>query len=128
VGLLILSLCFQGYLDQIINSVTEFKVLGLESNQSNYDCAKKRQLKYHGETMENVKYVQHTVNEDTPEQLEEFIKENFPDERRFCIMGLHSCADLTVQAMFTFLKVGKNITSVGQVRVCNVYYVSIAPR
>ncbi|CAF4832499.1 unnamed protein product [Pieris macdunnoughi] len=92
-----------GYLDQQIFKSSNFKVLGLECNENNYVNAKKRQRKYHFDSLENVKYIKHTITEHSNNEILKFIRDKFHSEQ-FCICGLHACADLTVDAINLFLK------------------------
>ncbi|CAG9794132.1 unnamed protein product [Diatraea saccharalis] len=93
-----------GYIDQLIYDVADYKVLGLESNDSHYDSAQKRQKEYHTDSTSNVKFLKHTVKEDSHLKIAEYLQEVFPDHGQFCVIGLHACADLTVEAMCNFLK------------------------
>ncbi|CAK1593565.1 unnamed protein product [Parnassius mnemosyne] len=93
-----------GYLDQVIFDMTKYNVLGLECNENHYVGAKKRQNKYHSDSTGYVKYIKHRVTEQSHINLEEFLKDKFPNNNGFCITGLHSCADLTVDGMNIFLK------------------------
>lgn len=93
----------QGYLDQHIFKVSNYKVLGLECNENNYVGAKKRQRKYHLDSVDSVKFIKHKISEDSDNHLMEFIEDKFKSNE-FCICGLHACADLTVDAINLFLK------------------------
>ncbi|XP_041986865.1 protein RRNAD1-like isoform X2 [Aricia agestis] len=93
-----------GYLDQQLFATTHCQILGLECNENHYVEAKKRQRKYHSESTEKVKYIKHTVTEDSVPSLEELIRSKFPNTDNFCITGLHACADLSVDAMNIFLR------------------------
>ncbi|KAI8441297.1 hypothetical protein MSG28_014925, partial [Choristoneura fumiferana] len=93
-----------GYLDQIIFETTNLKVLGLECNTSHYVGAKKRQGKYHPNSVENVKYIKHTINENSNVSIEQYLRGKFLNFNGFCVAGLHACADLTVVALDLFLK------------------------
>uniref|UniRef100_A0A1E1WKS0 Methyltransferase domain-containing protein n=1 Tax=Pectinophora gossypiella TaxID=13191 RepID=A0A1E1WKS0_PECGO len=93
-----------GYLDQLIYETTNLKVLGVECNENHYVGAKKRQRKYHEDSIETVKYIKHTINEHSDEKILEFLTDKFGKSSNFCISGLHACADLTVDGMNLFLK------------------------
>lgn len=95
---------FQGYLDQYLHTISEVKILGLECNDSHYVTAKKRQTKYHERSSERVKFIKHTITNESHTHISQFLKDNFPKEANFCITGLHACADLTVDAIDTFVK------------------------
>lgn len=92
-----------GYLDQRLFETTNYKILGLECNESHYVGAKIRQRKYHSNSIDNVKYIKHTVTESSHKNIEEFLQDKFGDHRGFCITGLHACADLTIDALNLFL-------------------------
>lgn len=98
---------FQGYLDQLLFEKANYKVLGIECNESHYVGAKIRQRKYHENSLQNVKYVKHTIKNDSHEKIQYFLKEKFQNLDKFCIIGLHSCADLTIDAIDIFLKMEK---------------------
>ncbi|RVE48743.1 hypothetical protein evm_006517 [Chilo suppressalis] len=93
-----------GYIDQLIYDIADYKVLGLECNDSHYHGAQKRQMQYHTASASNVKFLKHTVKEDSHLIIAEYLQEVFPDHGSFCMIGLHACADLSVQAMCNFLK------------------------
>ncbi|CAH2269140.1 jg23022 [Pararge aegeria aegeria] len=92
-----------GYLDEQIFKTTNFNVLGLECNETNYVGAKKRQRKYYIDSMQRVKYIKHTIKPEST-NIQEFLNDKFPNCKGFCIAGLHACADLTVDAIDMFLK------------------------
>nr|XP_034838375.1 methyltransferase-like protein 25 [Maniola hyperantus] len=93
-----------GYLDEQLFKTTDFNVLGLECDETNYVGAKKRQRKYHIQSIQRVKYIKHTINTESYTNIKEFVDDKFPNCERFCITGLHACADLTVDAINIFLK------------------------
>ncbi|XP_045782415.1 probable methyltransferase-like protein 25 isoform X2 [Maniola jurtina] len=93
-----------GYLDEQLFKTSDFNVLGLECNEANYVGAKKRQRKYHVESIQRVKYIKHTINTESYRNIKEFVDDKFPDCKGVCITGLHACADLTVDAINIFLK------------------------
>lgn len=95
---------FQGYLDQLIYSEHNYNVLGLECCNQNYTSAKKRQRKYHLDSIDKVKYIRHKINESSQEPIAQFLTEKFQNYGGFCITGLHACADLTIEALDIFLK------------------------
>ncbi|CAK1548770.1 unnamed protein product [Leptosia nina] len=92
-----------GYLDQQIFMSNRLNVLALECNESHYAGAKKRQRKYHQDSRQNVKFIKHTVTEDSRTHIAEYLKDKF-DARSFSICGLHACADLTIDAIHLFQK------------------------
>ncbi|KAH9632556.1 hypothetical protein HF086_012363 [Spodoptera exigua] len=93
-----------GYLDQLLFEKTKYRILGIECNDSHYVGAKVRQRKYHPNSTDYVKYIKHTVKEDSDENIRRFVQEKFENHRQFCITGLHACADLTIDAINLFLK------------------------
>lgn len=102
-----MSFLFQGYLDQQLYEMTNCNILGLECNENNYVAAKKRQRKYHINSIERVKYIKHTITEDSYTSIEEYLEDKFTNFTSFCITGLHACADLTIDAINLFLKIEK---------------------
>lgn len=101
---MLISYAFQGYLDEQLFKTTGFNVLGLECSETNYVGAKKRQRKYHIESIERVKYMKHTIKPDSYRNIQDMMDDKFPTSNNFCIVGLHACADLTVDAIDIFLK------------------------
>ncbi|KAL4710347.1 hypothetical protein ACJJTC_003744 [Scirpophaga incertulas] len=93
-----------GYLDQILFKLKGYKVLGLDSNRNFLDGALKRQAKYHEDSTTAVKFVKQKITEDSSTTIEQCLQETFPGHGKVCIVGLHACADLTVESMLTFLK------------------------
>ncbi|CAB3223064.1 unnamed protein product [Arctia plantaginis] len=96
-----------GYLDQLLFETTNYKVLGIECNENHYVGAKKRQRKYHENSLQNVKYVKHTIKGDSHEKINFFLTEKFQNLDKFCITGLHACADLTIDAINIFFEMEK---------------------
>ncbi|CAG9573618.1 unnamed protein product [Danaus chrysippus] len=92
-----------GYLDQQLYETTNLNVLGLECNENNYVAAKRRQRKYHINSLSRVKYIKHTINENSKNNIEEYLCDKFLNCDSFCITGLHACADLTIDAINIFL-------------------------
>ncbi|KAM3955781.1 methyltransferase-like protein 25B [Aphomia sociella] len=93
-----------GYLDQLLFDITTYKILGIECNDSHYVNAKKRQRKYHENSTDRVKYMKHTINEGSYTKIQEYLQDKFNNCGKFCITGLHACADLTVTAINLFTK------------------------
>lgn len=91
-------------MDQFVFETTNYKVLGLECNESHYVGAKKRQRKYHLNSIDNVKYIKHFIRDDSDQNIEEYLRDKFENHEGICITGLHACADLTVDAVNLFLK------------------------
>lgn len=96
-----------GYLDQQIFETTKYKVLGIDCNANHHVGAKNRQRKYHESSLGQVKHVKHTISNDSHENIQKFLQNKFGDVQRFCITGLHACADLTIDALDIFLKMDK---------------------
>lgn len=90
-------------MDQRLFETTSYKVLGLECNESHYVAAKKRQRKYHDNSFSNVKFIRHTITEESHANIKTYLEHRF-GKVEFCIIGLHSCADLTIDALNIFLK------------------------
>ncbi|XP_031770315.2 methyltransferase-like protein 25B [Galleria mellonella] len=93
-----------GYLDQRLFDISNYKILGIECNEGHYVNAKKRQRKYHENSTKRVKYIKHTINDDSHTNIQEYLQDKFYKCGAFCITGLHACADLTVTAINLFLK------------------------
>lgn len=94
-------------MDQQIFKTAGYNVLGIDCNESHYVGAKKRQRKYHSDSTERVKYIKHTITEDSFKNINEYIQDKFSNCSNFCIAGLHACADLTIDAINIFLKMDK---------------------
>lgn len=94
-----------GYLDQLLNKICGFKVLGLECNGAHHVSATNRQNKYHENTNDSVKFEIHTIKDDSDIAIREIIHEKFENPGNICLTGLHACADLTVTAMNLFIKI-----------------------
>ncbi|KAJ2938423.1 hypothetical protein O0L34_g13340 [Tuta absoluta] len=92
-----------GYLDQLLYETTDIKVLGIECNENHYVGAKKRQNQYHRNSLQNVKYIKHTINENSDRNIQEYVIDKF-GVSTFCITGLHACADLTIDGINLFMK------------------------
>lgn len=80
------------------------RILGIECNESHYVGAKIRQRKYHSNSTDKVKYIKHTITENSHENIQGYIDDKFENHREFCLTGLHACADLTIDAINLFLK------------------------
>lgn len=91
-------------MDQYLFETTGFKILGIECNESHYVGAKKRQRKYHLNSLDNVKYIKHMITVNSDENILNYLQDKFENYREFCITGLHACADLTIDAINLFLK------------------------
>ncbi|KAI5643732.1 methyltransferase domain-containing protein [Phthorimaea operculella] len=92
-----------GYLDQLLYETSNLKVLGIECNENHYVGAKKRQNQYHKNSLQNVKYIKHTINENSDRNIQQYVIDKF-GKSTFCITGLHACADLTIDGINLFLK------------------------
>lgn len=93
-----------GYLSELLYKKYKLKVLGLEANPQYIKSARKRQEKYHQNSKDNVKYAQIEIKEDSDVDIEKLVWENFPEDERFCLVGLHACGDLTVDSLRLYLK------------------------
>nr|XP_029734389.1 protein RRNAD1-like [Aedes albopictus] len=95
-----------GYLSQSLHSVYQCRVLGLEGDRYRVQAAQQRQTKFFRDSMKQVKYAQHFIEEDTFERIQESLKSEFPEESNLAplaIVGLHACADLSISAIKMFL-------------------------
>lgn len=55
-------------------------------------------------SVDKVKYLKHMITENSHTNIQEYLNDKFENNNRFCIAGLHACADLTVDAINIFLK------------------------
>lgn len=78
--------------------------MGFESKEENVKTAKKRQKTTFPDSLEFVKYIHLDINSNSLEMIQKFC-----EEEEICVVGLHSCGELSVHMlnMFTELKVAK---------------------
>lgn len=80
-----------------------YNVIGIEGNINNVELACKRQETLFKNSKNNVKYVQHYITANSVDDIKGFCSELFRQETDFLIVGLHTCADLTINAIKLFL-------------------------
>lgn len=94
-----------GYLSKMLFENYGFRVLGIEGCASNCETAIKSQMT--PEYKENVKYVTHFIAENSLELIKTEIKSHSlkkDDSIKAGIVGLHACADLTINAIRIFFE------------------------
>lgn len=79
-------------------------VLAIEGCPQKTESALKSQLKYHSSSKPNVTFYNHFITEDSVDEMNEHVKDKFPNGRNICMCGLHACADLSVTILDLFLK------------------------
>lgn len=81
-----------------------YQVLGLESNPKNVKTAIERQ-KLYPDSQNYIKYICLNVNENSGDLIAKNLHDNFDiNIDKICLIGLHSCADLSVNACKLFSK------------------------
>jgi len=83
------------------------RILGLELDSDRVAAAKKRQNLYYSHSRDNVKYLQHFITENSLNFINETIRKLFSvsdNNYKLYVIGLHSCADLSVIAIKLFLE------------------------
>lgn len=101
-----------GYLSQTLYHQFNYNLLGLESDMQRVQTAQNRQQKLYPNSVNSVKFVQHFIGISSIEFMNLELKKHFPQSKRFAIIGLHACADLSITAINLFLamdNVGKLI-------------------
>ncbi|KAH8351249.1 hypothetical protein KR059_012446 [Drosophila kikkawai] len=103
-----------GYLSQALFDLKpNYLILGLEADKSRVEKARQRRLSYlPPDAIKSVIYQQHFVNADSSPYINalttELAKNNgFSEVVTISIIGLHACADLSINAMLLFLKMPK---------------------
>lgn len=94
-----------GYLSEMLSSRYHFKVLGIEGDQAKVDSALKRLKTSSPDVTKKIQYTQHFITESSNEFIEQQIATIDPTEA--VIVGLHSCADLTITAIKLFHQIEK---------------------
>ncbi|KAH8286809.1 hypothetical protein KR054_011086 [Drosophila jambulina] len=103
-----------GYLSQALYELKpSYLIVGLEADKSRVDKARQRCVSYMPPAaIKSVIYQQHFINADSNSYIDalasELAKNNGCSEvRTISIIGLHACADLSINAMLLFLKMSK---------------------
>lgn len=96
----------QGYVCQLLNHLHGYRVLGLESNPKNVEAAKKRQAKFHPGSMSRVRYICANVDVKSASEIEHYLNDSSESTKKlFCLIGLHACGDLGVNACKLFASI-----------------------
>ncbi|CAD6217346.1 GSCOCG00004796001-RA-CDS [Cotesia congregata] len=92
-----------GYIGQLLNYSYGYEVIGLESSLNNIKIAEKRQNLLYPDSLNKVKFfhVKVLTNNNDYSEIESTIK-NLTNDKEFCLIGLHACADLSVNASKLF--------------------------
>ncbi|XP_063985354.1 probable methyltransferase-like protein 25 [Diachasmimorpha longicaudata] len=93
----------QGYVCQLLHHLFNYRVLGLESNPSITATANRRQYTLHPLSRPSVQYSCLKVTKDSSDAIEKLLKSFTNNENeKFCLIGLHSCGDLSTNALRLF--------------------------
>jgi len=82
-----------------------YRVLGLEGNEENINRACARQQKLYPESLTRVKYVHCKITCDSADIIESILQREFPGITNTCLIGLHACGDLSIDASRIFCKI-----------------------
>lgn len=84
-----------------------YRVLGLEADAQKVKGALERQDKYYPESKNHVKYARCKVTKDSIKDVKKLLQDTFDkgEINRVCIIGLHACGDLTIDAVNLFMEV-----------------------
>ena len=91
---------FQGYLDQLLHHRYKYSIIGLESEADRVKTATERQLTL-GPTPD-VKYIICNISLDSKNVIESKLNDCKSDIS--CMVGLHTCGDLTVNSIRLFMQ------------------------
>lgn len=100
-----------GYLSELLHSESSFKIIGLESDIQRVQTSRERQAATYPYSKNQVFFKDHFITEESNEFITNEVNSLFPDlneTSRLAIIGLHSCADLTITSMKLFFAM-KNI-------------------
>ncbi|GLV44671.1 uncharacterized protein CBL_20582 [Carabus blaptoides fortunei] len=109
-----------GYLPQLLFEKYGYNVLAIEADATKVETAIKRQHLLYNSSLNHVKYVQHFVDEESAEFLQNTLAQltMIDSSSSVCLVGLHACADLTV----TLLRLFSNMIGVHQALVMPCCY------
>lgn len=79
-----------------------YHVLGLEKDKENVNRARARQCKFYPDSLAKVKYVHCEVTCDSADTIESTLRREFLDVSDVCLIGLHACGDLSINASRLF--------------------------
>lgn len=89
-----------GYLSEILSEKFNFTILGLEGDANKVESAQKRLQNASDINQKSITYNQHFITEESKNFIEAQI--NSSGAKDAAIVGLHSCADLTITAIKLF--------------------------
>ncbi|XP_039436868.1 methyltransferase-like protein 25B [Culex pipiens pallens] len=94
-----------GYLSQNLNQKHDFKVLGIEGDEYRVQTSIQRQQQLFPNSTSKVKFVQHFIETDSFELIQQTAVAKLGNsiDQNYTIIGLHSCADLSITAIKMFL-------------------------
>lgn len=87
---------------QILHSLYGYHVLGLEKSKENVNRACVRQKKLYPDSLTKVKYIHCEVTHDSANRIKSILQQEFPDATYACLIGLHACGDLSINASKIF--------------------------
>ncbi|XP_056640923.1 uncharacterized protein LOC130447898 [Diorhabda sublineata] len=95
-----------GYLSHHLHSTFQYKVVGIESSKEYVEMSLKNQSKFHHDSKDEVKFIDHFITTESDETLRSIIESNFDSLglQSTCLVGLHACADLSVTVLDLFTK------------------------
>nr|XP_031845613.1 methyltransferase-like protein 25 isoform X2 [Nomia melanderi] len=91
-----------GYVCQLLYHLYGYQVLGLERSQENVNNAKNRQAKMYPDSLEHVKYRCCDLTYNSVEVIETILRNEFKENSDVCLIGLHACGDLSINASKIF--------------------------
>uniref|UniRef100_A0A0C9RSV0 Rrnad1_1 protein n=1 Tax=Fopius arisanus TaxID=64838 RepID=A0A0C9RSV0_9HYME len=97
-----------GYVCQLLHHLFNYKVLGLESNPRIVATANNRRNTLYPLSRSSVNYSCLRVSEDSSGEIEKLVEDFTGDENtNFCLIGLHSCGDLSNNALRLFKEMNR---------------------
>lgn len=81
-----------------------YKVLGLESKIEYVNKAKKRQKDLFQDSINFVKYSCLEINWESADAINNIFREEFKEDKKVCLIGLHACGELSVSMSKIFSK------------------------
>lgn len=103
---------------QLLYKEYDYNILAVEANEIFVETAQKRQRDLYNNSLNNVKYIQHFVDQNSYEFLQKIVREYFPRSSKICLIGLHACADLSI----TLLRLFSTMSCVSQAIVMPCCY------
>ncbi|XP_034194968.1 methyltransferase-like protein 25B isoform X3 [Osmia lignaria lignaria] len=93
-----------GYICQLLHNLYGYKVLGLEKNQAIINNAQDRQAKMYPNSLAHVRYSCCNLTCASAETIETILYNEFEEKSDVCLIGLHACGDLSIDAIKIFYK------------------------